>query len=107
MPVDPFLNITNLGQTLTVTSLTISLTVNAIVTGLIVFRILKVYCKVRPTSEEQDFSVAEPGGKLRSIIFVIIESGMTMFSIQLIRVILTIPNLDAVNLSSVSTKCSM
>ena len=77
------------------TSLVISLIVNAVVTGLIVLRIVKVYLEVRPTSEERDLGVGEGSGKLRSIIFIITESGMAMFSIQLVRVVLTCLNLDA------------
>jgi hypothetical protein len=76
------------------TSLSISLTVNTIVTGLIVLRILKVYWKGR-SAFDQTLGVGRDHLKLRSIIFIIIESGMAMFSIQLIRVVLTILELDA------------
>ena len=88
------LGVDNWGGTLTTTSLAISLTVNAVVTGLIVLRIVKVYWEVRPTSEDRNLGVGGGNGRLRSIIFTIIESGMAMFSIQLIRVVLYILQLD-------------
>ena len=83
------------GQILTTTSLAISLTVNAVVTGLIVLRIVKVYREVRPTPEDRDLGVGGENGRLRSIIFIIIESGMAMFSIQLVRSVLYIVEPDA------------
>ena len=83
------------GNILFPTSLAISLTVNAVVTGLTVLRIVKVYWKARPTSEDRDLGVGGGNGKLRSIIFIIIESGMAMFSIQLVQVVLTCLSLDA------------
>ena len=91
---DP-VHITTQGGTLALTSLAISLTVNAVVTGLIVLKILQVYLEVRPTSEDRDLSICGANGKLRPIIFIIIESGMAMFSIQLVRVVLDILELDA------------
>jgi hypothetical protein len=60
------------------TSLAASMTVNALVTGLIVFRIFKVFREVKDVTG---------GRKLRSIIF-IIESGMALFAIQLARVVI-------------------
>ena len=78
-----------------ITSLAISLTVNAMVTGLIVLRILKVYWEVKPTSFDRTFGVDGDNPKLRSIVFIMIESGMTLFSIQLIRVVLAALELDA------------
>ena len=82
------------GQRLVWTSLSISLTVNAVVTGLIVIRIVKVYLGVRSTSEDRNLGAGGSNGKLRSIIFIIIESGMAMFTIQLIRFVSNILNLD-------------
>ena len=70
--------------------------VNALVTGLIVFKILKVFLEVKQlkpevTSFERTLaSLSSTGGtKLRHIIFIIIESGMALFAIQLVRVVLT------------------
>ena len=66
--------------------------VNALVTGMIVFKILKVFLEIKATSVEQTFgSLSSTGGgpKLRHIIFIIIESGMALFAIQLVRVVIT------------------
>ena len=89
-----------------------SLIVNAVVTGLISLRILKVYWEVtKPTFENQTSSVGGTNAKLRSIIFIIIESGIAMFAIQLIWVVLTkslpFSSLLILSISSVSTKCLM
>ena len=72
-------------------ALGISLTVNAAVTASIVLRILKVYKEVKPTFEHRTLGNSGPAeAKLQCIILLIIESGMAMFTIQLIRVVLTI-----------------
>ena len=76
------------GTTLNITSLAMSMTVNALVTGLIVSRIFKVFRQVKSTLEDQNMG-ATGGSKLRSIIFVIIESGMALFTIQLVRLVLS------------------
>ena len=68
---------------LSVTGLTLSLTVNAVVTGLIVFKVLKVLLEVKS-------STVIGGRNLRSVIFVLIESGMALFSIQIARLMITI-----------------
>ena len=69
--------------------------VNALVTGLIVFKIHKVFSQVKrvkpeATSIERTLdSLSSTGGtKLRQIIFIIIESGMALFAIQLVRFVL-------------------
>ena len=54
--------------------------VNALVTGMIVFRIHKV-TGARP-------STLPGGNKVRHIMFIIIESGMALFAIQLVRGVL-------------------
>ena len=69
------------------TSLTASMAVNTLVTGLIVFKILKVFLAVRATRSLGSLSLTG-GPKLRHIIFIIIESGMALFAIQLVRVVL-------------------
>ena len=61
--------------------------VNALVTGMIVFRILKA-SGVKPTSVERTLGSTE-GNKFRHITFIIIESGMALFAIQLLRVVLS------------------
>ena len=69
--------------------LALSLTVNGMVTGLIVFRIMKVYLEVKPTLSENNLGLTG-GRKLRSIIFILIESGMALFAIQLGRLVLNV-----------------
>ena len=77
------------------TALAASMVVNALVTGLIVFKIHKVFLQVKQvnpeaTSVERTLdSLSSTGGtKLRQIIFIIIESGMALFAIQLVRFVL-------------------
>ena len=83
------------GVNLVLTGLTASMVVNALVTGLIVFKILKVtvFLEVKETSVNQSLpvgSLSSTGGpKLRHIIFIIIEFGMALFAIQLTRVVLS------------------
>ena len=62
--------------------------VNTLTTGLIVFKILKVFLEVKPTSAERTLG-STGGTKLQHIIFIIIESGMALFAIQLVRVVLS------------------
>ena len=69
-----------------ITGLATSMTVNALVTGLIVYKILKVFLEVNPIFDEQTLG-STGGAKLRHVIFVIIESGMALFAIQLIRLV--------------------
>jgi hypothetical protein len=61
--------------------------VNALVTGMIVFRILKTTGVTKPTSVERTLSSTR-GNKFRHIMFIIIESGMALFATQLGRVLL-------------------
>ena len=70
-------------------SLTASMAVNALATGLIIFKILKVFLEFEvKTSVERTLGSTVTGGtKLRHVIFVIIESGMALFIIQLIRIL--------------------
>ena len=63
--------------------------VNTLVTGLIVFRILKVFLEVNAISVEQTLDSAGDN-KLRQVIFIIIESGMALFVAQLVCVVLSI-----------------
>ena len=70
-----------------------SMTVNALATGLIVFRIFKVFRDVKDNTTSEEKSLGITGGtKLRSLIFVIIESGMALFAFQLARVVLAFVN---------------
>jgi hypothetical protein len=65
---------------LLITSFALSMAVNAMMTTSIVIKILKVFLEVKATTG---------GTKLRSVIFIIIESGMALFAIQLVRVVLS------------------
>ena len=69
--------------------------VNTLVTGMIVFKILKVTRVIRPTSIEQTLGSTR-GNDFRHIIFIIIESGMALFAIQVVRVVLVIIPVPAV-----------
>ena len=60
--------------------------VNALVTGLIVLKILMA-TRVKPTSIERTLGSTR-GNKFRHIIFIIIESAMVLFAIQLVRFVL-------------------
>ena len=81
-------------NTLTLTGLTLSMTVNALVTGLIVLRIFKVFQEVK-TGTLDDQTLGTTGGStLKRVIFVLIESGMALFSIQFARLVVTILTTD-------------
>jgi hypothetical protein len=78
------------GYGLIVASLATSMAVNTLVTGLIVFRIFKVFRAVKDSTTSHEKSAGVTGGnKLRSVIFVIIESGMALFAVQLIRLVVS------------------
>jgi hypothetical protein len=83
--------LSDIAKTLNITGLIISMLVNALVTGLIVFRISKVFRELNPISDVIGRT------KVRSVIFIIIESGVALFSIQLARVVVTIVSTDAAN----------
>jgi hypothetical protein len=71
----------------------LSIAVNTLVTGLIVFRILKVFLEVKAatTSVERTLGTTWTGTKLlRNVVFMIIESGMALLFVQLVRVTLYI-----------------
>ena len=63
--------------------------VNTLVTGLIVFKILKVSLGVDAILVERTLGSTE-NTKLRHITFIIIESGMALFAIQLVRLVFSI-----------------
>ena len=77
------------------TGLTASMAVNTLVTGMIVFRILKV-TGVRPTLVERTLG-STGGNNFRHIMFIIIESGMALFVIQLVRVVLAFISMPVVH----------
>ena len=76
-----------LANTLFITGLTASMAVNTLATGMIVFRILQVTRANRLTSVERTLG-ATGGNKFRHIMFIIIESGLALFAIQLVRIVL-------------------
>ena len=71
---------------MTYTGAAASMAVNALVTGMIVFKIIKVFLEVDPILAELTLD-STGGSKLRHVIFVIMESGMMLFAIQLIRLL--------------------
>jgi len=85
------------GGTLEVAGLALSMTVNALVTGLIVFRIFKAFQQVQ-TRISEDEILGVTGSTLRlvnGVVFILIESGMALFAIQLARLVVTIVTTDA------------
>jgi hypothetical protein len=77
------------GFPMTLTNIAMSLIVNALVTGLIIFRIFKVFREVKAPLDKGNVG-ATSGRKLRSLMFVLIESGIVLFSIQFARLVVTI-----------------
>ena len=75
---------------LAATGLTLSMTVNALVTGLIVFRIFKVFREVKTCTADDKILGVTGGSTLRRVIFILIESGAALFSIQLARLVVTV-----------------
>jgi hypothetical protein len=86
-----FLEVVAWGDTLIETSIALSMTVNALVTCLIVVRIFEVFREVnlKDTANEEILGITG-GRKLQSIIFILVESGMVLFSVQLARLVVTI-----------------
>ncbi|KAF8815285.1 hypothetical protein BYT27DRAFT_7080354 [Phlegmacium glaucopus] len=77
------------GYWISLASGAMSMAVNALVTCLIVFKIFKVYQEVKSASDDQGLGTTG-GSKIRTVMFIVIESGMVLFSIQLVRVVATI-----------------
>lgn len=70
-----------------VASIALSMIVNAYATGLIALKIFKMYREVKLTIG----TMGRYGGiKYRNVLSIIIESGMALFCIQLIRVVFLI-----------------
>ena len=70
-----------------VASIVLSMIVNAYATGLIAFKLFKMQRDTKPTLG----TLSSSGGiKYRSVISIIIESGVALFCIQLIRVVLIV-----------------
>ena len=75
------------GHILFITGLAASMAVNTLMTGMILFRILKVTRTIPSTSIERTLG-STGGDKYRHVMFIMIESGMALFAIQLVRVVL-------------------
>ena len=80
-----------------IAGLALSMTVNALVTGLIVFRILKIFQEIKTTTGDDQTLGLTGESTLGRVISIIIESGMALFSIQLARLVVTISKSDAAN----------
>ena len=74
-------------NTLFIIGLAASMAVNTLVTGMIVFRIFK---GAMPSTSVERTLGSTGGNKFRHIMFIIIESGMALFAIQLVRVVLAV-----------------
>jgi len=91
------LYITHWADAVGLAGLALSMIVNAVVTGLIVFRIIKVFQEVKAPCTVDGQTLGATGGvTLRRVIFVLIESGMALFSIQLARLLVTILDMHLV-----------
>ena len=84
-------------NTLTIAGLTLSMTVNALVTGLVVFRIFKVFQEVKTSTADSQILGVTGGSTLQRVMFIVIESGVALFSIQFARLVVIIVNTDAAN----------
>jgi len=71
-------------ETLVVISLAMSMTVNALVTTLIVFKIIKVF------RAGNSMGITQSRSTLQRVKDIIIESGMALFAIQLARLVMSI-----------------
>ena len=86
------------------TGITTSLAVNVLATGLIVFKIFKVYWEVKPLYD-QPFG-RTGGSKLRPLIFIIIESDLALFSIRLAWLVINLDPTEAAAVASFYTLSS-
>ncbi|KAF8815784.1 hypothetical protein BYT27DRAFT_7333758 [Phlegmacium glaucopus] len=75
------------GHWMALAGVAMSMTVNALVTCLIVFKIFKSYYDVK---SDQSLGATTSGSKIRTVMFILIESGVILFSIQLARLVATI-----------------
>ena len=79
-----------------VAGLFISIAMNALMTALIVFKILKVFWQVKTISDDQ-ILVVTGGSTVWRILFVIIESGIVLLFIQVFRIVALVMKTDAAN----------
>ena len=78
---------TSWGNTMTLTALAATMTVNTLVTGLIVFKILKWFWEFKRTLGSSSSAAGSPN--YQHIAFIIIESGMVLFATQLVRIVIS------------------
>ena len=74
-------------NTTTLTALAATMAVNTLVTGLIVFKIFRVFLEVRQALGS--FSSAAGRPNYQHVAFIIIESGMALFAAHLVRIVLS------------------
>ena len=86
---------TGWSNALEVAGIALSMTVNALVTGLIVFRVFKVFQQVKISTVDNQMLGVTGESTLQRVIFIIIESGMALFSIQLARLVVTAMTTDS------------
>ena len=79
-------------DTLAIAGLALSMTVNTVVTGLIVFRIFRVWREVKAATADDQVT---GGSTIQRVMFIIIEFGMALFSVQLTRLVTAIMTTDA------------
>ena len=72
---------------LTVAGIALSMIVNALVTGLIVFRIFRVFQEVKTGTADDQMLGVTGRSTLQRVIFILIESNMALFSMQLARLV--------------------
>ena len=72
---------------MTLTALAATMTVNTLVTGLIVFKILKVFLEVKRTLGSFGSAAGRPN--YQRITFIIIESGMALFAAHLVCIVIS------------------
>ena len=86
---------------MTLTALAATMAVNTLATGLIVFKILKVFLEVKVTSIERTLGASAGRPNYQHILFIIIESGMALFAAHLGRIVIS--SLLEVNPSLISS----
>ena len=75
---------------LTLTALAATMAVNTLVTGLIVFKILKAFKFLEVKQTLSSFSSAPGRPNYQHIAFILIESGMALFAAHLARIVISI-----------------
>ena len=88
------------GWILIATSLGMTLVVNVIVTGLILFRIIKVLLEVEPIWYKK-LDAMSGGRKIRSFVWVFIESAVVLFIVQAVLVVSTAATRETNNVTTV------